>query len=207
MKNLVIVGNGGFAKEVKWLVDRINVKNTTWNFLGYIDKDKYVKGVIGNDEFLLSYKDKLAVALSIGTSYNRKRLYDLYKTNSNLYFPNLIDPDVLLSESVSMGIGNIICAGCIMTVDITVGNGNIINLDCTIGHDVIIDDFVTINPGANVSGNVHLQTCVEIGTGTQIIQGKTVGCGSRVGAGAVVVSNLPEYCTAVGMPAKPINIK
>jgi acetyltransferase-like isoleucine patch superfamily enzyme len=38
----------------------------------------------------------------------------------------------------------------------------------------------------------------------QIIQGKTVGDHTIVGAGAVVVKNIPENCTVVGSPAKPI---
>ena len=45
---------------------------------------------------------------------------------------------------------------------------------------------------------------VELGTGMQIIQGKTVGEYSIVGAGAVVVRDIPSNCTAVGSPVKPI---
>ena len=56
----------------------------------------------------------------------------------------------------------------------------------------------------NVSGNTLLGECVEMGTGSQIIQGQSVGDGTIVGAGAVVVKELPKECTAVGIPAKPI---
>jgi len=38
----------------------------------------------------------------------------------------------------------------------------------------------------------------------QLIQGITVGNYSIVGAGAVVIKDIPEKCTAVGSPAKPI---
>ena len=53
-----------------------------------------------------------------------------------LEFPNIIDPSVQMSERITMGKGNIICAGNILTVDIALGDFNIINLDCTVGHDV-----------------------------------------------------------------------
>ena len=45
-----------------------------------------------------------------------------------------------------------------------------------------------------------------MGTGSKIIQGLSVGMNTFVGAGAVVVRNLPPDCTAVGVPAKPIKI-
>lgn len=80
----------------------------------------------------------------------------------------------------------------------------IINLDCTLGHNDVIGDFVTIYPSVNGSGNVSVGECCELGTGMQIIQGKSIGDYSIVGAGAVVVKNIPSKCTAVGSPAKPI---
>ena len=40
MKKIVIIGNGGFAKEIKWLIERINAKKKEWDFLGFID-EKY----------------------------------------------------------------------------------------------------------------------------------------------------------------------
>ena len=56
----------------------------------------------------------------------------------------------------------------------------------------------------NVSGNVLVERCVELGTGTQIIQGRIIGEQTIVGAGAVVIKDLPSECTAVGSPAKVI---
>ena len=68
----------------------------------------------------------------------------------------------------------------------------------------MLHDFVTIYPSVNVSGNVTISECVELGTGMQIIQGKTIGTESIIGAGAVVVRDIPQKCVAVGSPAKPI---
>ena len=204
MKDLVIVGNGGFAKEVKWLVDRINAKNPTWNFLGFIDTDINNSNVIGDDNYVMNYHKELYVAIAIGTSIIRERIYNKYKANSNIKFANLIDPNVIMSDRISFGEGNIVCAGTIITVDIAIGNCNIINLDCTIAHDDVIENFVTVNPSVNVSGNVKLSSCCNIGTGTKIIQGLVIGDRSIVGAGAVVNRDIPENCTAVGVPAKVI---
>jgi sugar O-acyltransferase (sialic acid O-acetyltransferase NeuD family) len=208
MNKLVILGVGGFGREVAWLVERINAMNPTWALMGFIDDnpqthDKVVNGyrVLGGRDWLAHNGGEVYVACAIGSSKTRKRLISELK---HARFATLVDPKVEISERVSMGEGCIICAGTILTVDITIGSHVIINLYCTIGHDATINDYVTINPSVNVSGHTYLGECVEMGTGSQIIQGIRVGDGTIVGAGAVVVKELPGECTAVGAPAKPI---
>ena len=154
MKDLVIVGDGGFGKEVEWLVKHINDKEPTWNFIGFISKETQNPNVIGDDDYVINYNKELYVAIAMGTSGLRENLYNAYRINPNIRFANLIDPGVECSERILMGDGNIICAGTIMTVDITIGNCNIINLDCTVGHDAVIGDFVTVNPSVNISGEL-----------------------------------------------------
>ena len=109
-----------------------------------------------------------------------------------------------MSELINIGEGTIICAHSILTVNIEIGKHVIINLDCTVGHDAILQDFVTLYPSVNVSGITNIGRCSELGTGVQIIQAKMVGNYSIVGAGAVIVKDIPDKCTAVGSPAKPI---
>ncbi|HHU03083.1 MAG TPA: hypothetical protein GXZ91_08160 [Christensenellaceae bacterium] len=50
------------------------------------------------------------------------------------------------------------------------------------------------------------QGSVAINNGSQIIQGLTIGENTIVGAGAVVVRDLPANCTAVGVPAQVIKV-
>lgn len=207
MKKLVIVGSGGFARETEWLVERINHHVPTWDFLGFIDNDNNSNRVIGDDQFIIEYKSELFVAIAIGTSKIRQKLFEIYKKNPNIQFPNLIDPSVMYSERIRWGVGNIICAGTIITVDVKIGSCNIINLDCTVGHDCIIENFVTINPSVNLSGNSVVKSLSNIGTGSQVLQGTEIGCDSVIGAGAVVNKDLPDHCTAVGVPAKVIKIR
>ncbi len=209
MKDLYIIGAGGFAREVAWLVERINKVAPTWNIKGFIDDNESLWGikkdayeVVGGCDYLTTLGDVYAVC-AVGSAKVRKSIIKKCE-NSNVKFATVIDPSVIISKRVEIGEGTIICAGTIITVDVKIGNHVIINLDCTIGHDDIIEDFVTIYPSVNVSGNVILGECSELGTGMQIIQGKNVASNTIIGAGTIVVKDLTESGTYVGSPAKKI---
>ncbi len=117
MKNLVIVGTGGAGKETKWLAERINAVTPTWNILGYIDVEPG-EGVLGVDSYITDTTEELDVVIAMGSMERRRFLYELYKQNPKVHFPNLIDPSAILSDGVTMGEGNVICAGAILTVDV-----------------------------------------------------------------------------------------
>lgn len=209
MKDLYIIGAGGFGREVAWIVERINSIKPTWNLKGFIDDNETLWGskegeyhVFGGCEYLSTLEDVYAVC-AVGSSNVRKKIIEKLKDTS-VKFATLVDPSVLYSNSVKIGEGAIVCAGTIITVNMNIGDHVIVNLDCTIGHDAVIDDFVTIYPSVNVSGNVLIGECSELGTGTQIIQGKKVISNTIIGAGAIVVKDCIESGTYVGSPAKKI---
>ena len=211
MKDLIIFGASGFGREVAWAVERINKVSSTWNLLGFMDdaddiQETEINGykVLGKTDDVGDYPDAYFV-VAVGASRIREKIVTNMKAiNPSIKFGTIIDPSVEISDFVTIGEGTIICAHTIITVNIDIGSHVIINLDCTIGHDAILEDFVTLYPSVNVSGITNIGHAVELGTGMQIIQGKTVGDYSIVGAGAVVVKDIPARCTAVGSPAKPI---
>ena len=210
MKNIVIYGAGGFAREVAYLIEHINEKNPQWNLLGYLDDNKENYGktmnelpILGGLDWLENESD-IAIVVAVASPINKKKIVGNLNRFKNIEFPNLIHPTVKVSKFNELGKGNILCEGAILTTNIILEDFIIINLNCTIGHDVHLKSYSTILPNASISGNVIFEECVDFGTNATIIQGLTIGEGTIVGAGAVVVKNLPAYCTAVGAPAKPI---
>ena len=207
MKDLIIVGAGGFGREVRWLVERINEVSPQWNLLGFLDSNYNVLSknldkvnVIGTIEDIDKFPDAYVVCCVAHTDIRRK-LVDKVSANR---FATLIDPSAIVSSSAEIGEGSVICAGAVITVDIKIGRHNIIDINSTVGHDAVLEDFITLYPSVNVSGSTLIKSGVELGTGTQVIQGLTVGENTIVGAGTVVIRDLPADCTAVGVPAKVI---
>lgn len=71
----------------------------------------------------------------------------------------------------------------------------------------MLEDFAILSPGVHISGYVTLGEGCYIGTGANIIDRKTIGAWSVVGAGSVVINDVPPYSTTVGVPAKIIKIR
>ncbi|MFZ4856352.1 MAG: acetyltransferase [Desulfuromonadaceae bacterium] len=205
--NLIIVGGGGFCREVIWLARECTEK---WNIIGILDDNKAMLGqtfcgiqVLGTIADCLSYPDASFV-VAVGTPRTRKKIVYRMLSLGEVCFATLIHTSVLKSDYVEIGAGSIITAGCILTTQIFLGQHSIVNLACTIGHDVISGDYCTLAPQVAVSGNVTFGDGVEVGTGATIIQGLSLGEGSFIGAGAVVSKDVPPNVLVVGCPARQI---
>ena len=207
MKDIIIIGAGGFGKEVAWLIEQINKKSPIWNLLGFVD-DGIKTGtlinrvpVLGQLEYLEDKKVNLVCSISHPqTRY--KIIMNLENTNNS--FVTLIHPDIDLSSTVSIGEGSIICEGAKFTVNINIGKHVIVYHNSVICHDSNVGDYTSILPSVNISGNVDLEGFNLVGTGAQIIQNLKIGKHSIIGAGAVVLKDVESECVVAGVPAKKI---
>ncbi|NHN26155.1 acetyltransferase [Flavobacterium jejuense] len=210
MENIVIIGVGGFGREVKVLIDQINQVENKYIILGFYDDAATMKETcnglkyLGKIEMLNNVSEKTSVAIGIGDPKIKEKIISKL-TNENLNFPTLIHPTALLGDDyIEIGKGTIICAGSILTCNIKIGSFVTLNLYCTVGHDTEIGNYSSFMPSVNISGEVLIGERVYVGTGAKIINQLSIGVNTVVGAGAVVSRSLPENCTAVGIPAKPI---
>ena len=115
MQDIYIIGAGGFGREVQWLIERINAVNETWEIKGYIDDNS--TGVINDfpvvdtvDGFIQAHgndSQRTAVVCAIGNSKVRRKVIEKVQSCSNIDFPNLVDPSVLMSGRIALGEGNI----------------------------------------------------------------------------------------------------
>lgn len=204
MKEIIIIGAGGFAREVYWhllgeytdfvFVDDITPTHSIqfgsksypvvkdWNFLPYVSS-KFIIG-IGNPK---AKKIMVEKALQAGLQPA----------------PTFIHPRALVQDA-DLGVGGIVTPGCVVTTNVKIGDYVILNLNSTVGHDAILESYVTVNPGCSISGNTFIGEGATLGTGTVTREKATICAGVTTGAQSAVVSDLIEPCVYVGIPAKPL---
>ncbi|HXZ87260.1 MAG TPA: serine O-acetyltransferase, partial [Candidatus Binataceae bacterium] len=86
------------------------------------------------------------------------------------------------------------------------GMGVVVGETAEIGDDVLIYQGVTLGGTSLKKEKRHptIEDQVMISAGAAVIGPVRIGRGSRIGAGAVVVSSAPPYSTIVGIPGKVI---
>ena len=213
-QKFVIIGAGGCAREVLDIFEACKDTGQDYEVLGYLVEPEYgqpgrvinEKPVLGDFSWLPNNISKVKVICAVGDPVLRKRLVACAQ-DCGARFGNIIHPSAILTRRITFGEGIVITAGCILTNQIRIGNHVHVNLDCTIGHDTVLEDFATLAPGVHVSGGVALREGCYIGTGASVIERRTIGAWSVVGAGSVVISDVPPHSTVVGVPAKVIKTR
>lgn len=201
MKQLCIFGTGGFAKEVYWLALQCN---RSINCFIDLDNKNSLCGipVKNEDDF---NPDLHTAIVAVGSPHLRKKIVNkiLSKYDESV-FDTLISPNANLmsKDTISIGVGSVICANCILTGNIKLGAHAQLNLSSTIGHDTVVGDFFTTAPGAHISGNVTTGNCVYFGTNSSSIENIHICNDVTVGAGACVTKNIFDSGIYVGIPAK-----
>ena len=212
MKNIVIMGAGGFGTEAVWVIEEMNKSNqpeSMWNILGYVDDQCLKKGVIfyghktlGTPEEVANYYpgEKIWYYCAIGKNEVRQSVTERLN-RLGWQAATLIQPSVIMARDITIGEGTYVGAGSILCPNAVIGKHVLINTRVAIGHDTVLDDFSQACPGAQINGYCKIGSLATIGSNASIFPGKTVGRLSMVGGNSQVIRSVKPNTTVNGVPA------
>lgn len=209
MRDLVVIGAGGFGRETIDTVLAINDVSPTWRLLGVVDdalsnQNAHRLKALGVPYLgaLHSLPEGSAVAVAVGDPSVRRSI--VQRLEGRVDFPSLLHPSTIIGSSFWHGVGLIILAGVSIGTNVAAGDHVHLNAHAVLGHDAVLDDYVSVNPNATVSGEVHIGAATLVGAGSVVLQGLAVSKDSTVGAGACVTHDVAAPQTLVGIPARPL---
>ena len=211
-ERIVIVGAGGFGREVLDVLRAMDPDQSQFEFAGFVAEDEPDPELLGRIDASWLGTDKDFLQSPIATHYVvgiaaprvRERLASLFDA-AGLKPATLIHPTATFGRDVVMGAGSVLCAGSGVTTNIRIGRHVHLDRLVTVGHDCTIGDFVTIHPGVVVSGSVAIGAGSLLGTTSCIMPGRSLGSDVIVGAGALVTRDVAVGSTVVGIPARPLS--
>lgn len=137
------------------------------------------------------------VIIAIGDNAARERVAAGYSR-----FATVVHPTACVASDVEVGEGSVIMAGAVINSGSRIGLHCIVNTHATVEHDCVLNDFAHVAPGATLGGSVRIGHGAVISLHAGVIHGRTVGAYTVVGAGAVVLDDLPDQVVAYGVPAR-----
>lgn len=212
MKQLVIIGAGGFGTEALWVAAEINQRNPTWNILGFCDDNPSLRGTEIAGLPVLGPPDQVAHELTGSVSFhcaigrNRVREKVVNRVIALGWQPaTLIHPSVIIAQEVKVGVGSYVGAGTVLAPYSTVAEHVLINTLAGVGHHSVIADFAQLCPGAKVNGYCRVDKYAFLGTNSSLQPGVVVGEGACVGSNSYAIRSVAPLVTVMGVPARIIS--
>ena len=213
VRELLLVGAGGLAREAAEAVRATNAVEPTWDLLGFLDDDPAKRGaVIGGLPVLdgvegIHDHPNAQVLLCPGRPDNyvgRCGLDKRLELDEDRY-ATVVHPSATVGTSCEIGRGSVVLAHVDLTADVVVGRHVVVMPQVVLTHDVRVDDFATLASGVRLGGACRVAEGAYIGSGAILREGTTVGEWALVGMGSIVTYDVPAERLWFGAPARDIS--
>ncbi len=210
MKDLIVIGAGGYGREViQWAMD-CNKKTPQWNILGFLDNNtKALDGVssaypiLGADADWVPSKNQV-FAVAVADPEVKRRIVEKF-SGRGAAFATIIHPTAFVAEGAAVGYGTIIYPQACISIQARIG------AFCTIqttgiGHDAVIGDYSTISSFCNLMGHVTVGERVFMGSHCAVVPGVRIEDDAYVGVGSIVLRRVKKGTKVYGNPARRVDL-
>ena len=202
MRRLLIIGTGGHGKVV------LDCAKKSYDSITFLTNDIHTKSINGypilfeqetSMDYLINNFDELIVAIG----NNKARLNISMDFNARgMKLATIIHDKAIISEDALIGDGTVVLANAVINSSAVIGKCCIINTGAIIEHDCILKNGVHISPNAAMGGTVFIGEKTWVCVGSSIANNINIGENSVIGAGSVIIEDVPNKVLVVGVPAK-----
>lgn len=208
-QDIVVLGAGGHAKVVAQSLRR----SGGWHIVGFIDEHDPARAgeafcgaaVLGGRAALAGLREQGVSAVAIAFGDNRARLaLDAALAAQGWQRPAIVDPTAQVADDVRLGPGCYVAAGAIVEPGSSLGRQVIVNSAAVVCHDAVIGEGVHLCPASCLGGHVQVGPRSWIGIGSVLRDRVCIGADVVIGAGSLVLGDVPHGVVAYGHPAQVI---
>lgn len=209
LPKLVIIGAGGFGREMYAWAEQSEQFQRDWTIKGFIDDNLgaldlavspgRILGTIVDHE---PQSDEVFIC-ALGQPNLKRKCSELIEGRGGR-FTQLIHRTVVLGHEVSLSAGVVLCPYAVVSANNRLGKGVAINMHTTVDHDAVVGDWSQINCHCDLTAAVAVGRGVFMGSRVTVIPGLSIGDEAHVGGGAVVMRDVPAGWKVVGAPARRI---
>jgi len=185
-----------------------------YDIIGFLDSFKPVGQIVAGLP-ILGHPDQLCTLmkqhdfrrgfLGISENWTRHVVYEKIKTLApDFELVSIIHPMSSVAESAKIDKGTLILAGAVVNSGCRVGENCIINTKASLDHDSEMKPYASILPGVTTGGDVEIGAFSCVCIGAVLSHRVKIGEHTFVGAGAVVLKDIPSHVLAYGVPTRVI---
>ena len=209
MKKILVIGDSNFTKVVIDIID----DEGEFEIFGIIDcfnvgkeyLDHNVVGTKADIPGIIKENNIYGGVLAIDNNWMRKEVYDkVLAICGDFNFITSIHPTAIIGKNVIIGRGSILMAGVVVNSDSVIGDFCLLKMQSSLGHEGIMEDYSSLSFGVITGGNLKLGTFSKISFCTSVIENIKIGAHTFVGAGSLVLKNIPSLSVVSGVPAENI---
>lgn len=206
-KKCIIIGAGTYGQVYAAYL------RESYEIVAFYDDDLSLKGklieeipVLGTVSDALQAKG-VAVFIPIGNNPVRLRLMEMF-LKEGFDLPSFIHPDTIIHNSVVLGKAVYVLPGTHIMPLTSIGDFSMISMGVNIAHHSIIEKGCFFSQGSNIGASMHIKELAYVGISATLMTGvEIIGSNCLVGAGAVVIKDVPDNAVMAGVPAKVLRYK